>query len=118
MGVWEHSGKFPTGGAERGSLKELSNDGESPGSSLTHREASEDQGQGQALAQGSGRDSPGILSGAWSSFLPALVYFSLNFLITISRRVKIVPGVPPQENTYSFIDWVTFQPPPTLKSSV
>ena len=78
MGVWEHSGKFPTGGAERGSLKELSNDGESPGSSLTHREASEDQGQGQALAQGSGRDSPGILSGPWSSFLPALVYFSLN----------------------------------------
>lgn len=36
MGVWEHSGKFPTGGAERGSLKELLNDGESPSSSLTH----------------------------------------------------------------------------------
>lgn len=62
MGVWEHSGKFPTGGAERGSLKELMNDGESPDSSLPHKEASEEQGQGQALAPGSGRDSPGIVS--------------------------------------------------------
>lgn len=83
-------------GPRRGSLKELLNDGESPGRSLTHREASWDQGQGQAFTQGSGRDSPGILSRLgppscqlWFSALT----FSLNFLITVSRKVKIAPVI-------------------------
>lgn len=74
MGVWEHSGKFPTGGARRGSLKELLNDGESPDRSLTHREASWDyKAKDRHFTQGCGRDSPGILSRTWSSFLLALV---------------------------------------------
>lgn len=79
-------------GPRRGSLKELLNDGESPGRSLILREDSWDQGQGQAFTQGSGRDSPGILSRLGPScqlWFSALI-FSLDFLMTISRKVKIV----------------------------
>lgn len=42
--MWEHSGKFPSGGAKQGVTVELLNDGESPGRSLPQREASWDQG--------------------------------------------------------------------------
>ena len=37
--MWEHSGKFPSGGAKQGVTVECFNDGESPGRSLPHREA-------------------------------------------------------------------------------
>lgn len=73
--------------------------GESPGRSLILRQPSWDEDKDRlafpswALAQGSSRDSPGVVSGVGPScqlYISALT-FSLQLLITVSRRAKRVP---------------------------